>query len=180
LLQEWRQKRDDRYRRSRIRAEATEMIAFIEKWIATQKLACTDEEFGKVKQTAHQQLERIYSSVVDAEEKKRPMDEHSFFRRLLLLYRATSPGARVLHYIFYLLVVFDLMLVGFLAALIPALQKGPDAIPLPVAIVVVLILSMVLFVPALAIRAWAVALDKKNRKNLTKGISDAPMIQLQV
>ena len=46
LLQEWRQKRDDRYRRSRTRTEATEMIAFIEKWIATQKLASSEEEFS--------------------------------------------------------------------------------------------------------------------------------------
>jgi hypothetical protein len=168
LVQEWRQKRDDNHQRKRARAEASEMVSLIEKWIQTQQLACSEEEFAQVKQTARQQLEHVYSSMLTMQEVKEPVEERSFIQRALLLYRPVSFGAWVLHLMFYGLGAMILLLGFFTALLIiaPNTNQNSDNNLTPGGWVVMLsILYLLLFLPALGIRAWAIVIDKRHRKH---------------
>lgn len=179
LLQEWRQKRDDRHQRKQVRDEASEMVSFIEKWIQTQQLTCLPEEFEQVKQMAHQQLERIYYSLLNMQEVKKQVEERSFIQRALLLYKPASFSGWVLHLVFYMLGLM-IMLWGVISALFfldsSAAQSDNNDPSRGVLILTLVIFYLLLFVPALAIRAWATIVDKKNAKQQTDGASVVPAI----
>lgn len=162
LLQEWRQRRDDRYRQNRARTEASEMVSFVEKWIAAQKLACSPEEFEQAKQTARLQLERVYSSLLNVQEAKKPVEDNSFLQRLLLLYKPASLGAWGLHLLFYFLVIIVLLWVALSVSLLRESRGDLTPSSLVIEIVMLFIVSLILLVPTLAIRAWAIAVHRKH------------------
>ena len=164
LLQEWRQRRDDRYRQRRARSEASEMVSFIDKWIAAQQLSCSPEEFEQARQTARLQLERVYSALMKEQEAKKPAEESTFSQRLLLLYKPASLGGWILHLLFYLLVIVTLLWIAISVPLVKEFRNEPDA-PSPTLVVVLMLMSsLVWLAPALAIRAWAVVVDRRHRK----------------
>ena len=176
LLQEWRQRRDERYRQNRARTEASEMVSFIDKWVAAQKLACSPEEFEQAKQTARLQLERVYSALVKEQEAKKPVEENTFLQRLLLLYKPASLGGWVLHFLFYLFVIVTLLWISISVPLITEFRNDLDA-PSPATVIVFMLISSVVWLaPALAIRAWAVAVDRRQRKPPTEGASASPVL----
>jgi len=163
LLQEWRQKRDDHHRRRQERAEASEMVEFVQKWIQTQQLACSPEEFQQVKQTARQQLESVYNSLVKVQEAKRAEEHHSFFTRALLLYKPPNFGGLVLHVIFYALMFALVLCVLFTITMFFDPLNKPNDLPRAELIGGMSIINVILLVPALSIRAWAVSIDRRHR-----------------
>ena len=167
LLQEWRQKRDDHHRRRQERVEASEMIEFVQKWIQTQQLACSPEELVQVKQTARQQLEGIYNSLVKVQEAKRPDEHHSFFSRALLLYKPPGFGALLLHVIFYTLMIVLMLSVLFTVTLSFDPLNKPGDLPRAELIGGMTIVYVILLIPALSVRAWAISIDRRHRKMQT-------------
>jgi hypothetical protein len=180
-LQEFRQRRDERYQRSRARAEATEMIEFFDKWIRTAQLIFPPEEFEQTKQIARAQLESVYSSLLVAHDKKRPVEERSFLRRALLLYKPPTAGGWVLHALFY--VIGFLMLlesIGVVGVIIDDKKGGPDASPMRDDLIGVLLFYLVLLAVVLGIRAWAASVDRRHGKPQTDGAhATAPALPSQ-
>ncbi|MDQ1593264.1 MAG: hypothetical protein QOG71_3891 [Pyrinomonadaceae bacterium] len=176
LLQEWRQKRDDRHRRKQARIEATEMISFIEKWVQTQQLTCSAEDFEDVKKKARQKLERVYYSLIKVDEAKRPVEERSFLQRALLLYKPSSFGALVLHLIFYMLGTILLLweIIGVALIIVPVEAKG-QLTTMSETIFGLIVVNLLCIAPALAVRAWAVVIDKKHRKSQLDMVSASPV-----
>lgn len=166
FLQEWRQRRDERHQRRQARTEATEMVSFVEKWIATQQLACSQEEFEQVKMSAHRQLDRLYKSLLDMQEAKRHVEERSFIQRALLLYKPASFRGWVLHLIFYLLGAIILLwgVCSTFLLLDPPAAGMPANASLNIIVFVVILYYLFLFVPTLAIRAWALRVDRRHHK----------------
>jgi positive regulator of sigma E activity len=163
---EWRQRRDERHQRRQARTEATEMVSFVEKWIATQQLACSPEEFEQVKMSAHRQLDRLYNSLLDMQEAKKQVEERSFIQRALLLYKPASVRGWVLHIIFYGLGAIMLLLAvsTFFLLLDPEAAGIPEDVPPNALVLGLMFYYLVLFVPALAIRGWARRVDRRHHK----------------
>jgi hypothetical protein len=162
FLQDWWRKRDDRFRRKQARTEAIETVTFIEKWIKTQELTCSAEEFAQAKLAAHQQLEKLYASLMYVQQiKPAPTQERSFIRRALLLYSPPTIGALFIHMFFYfwigvfLLWTFGL---GWAAVTDKTAPKGT--------LVVITIIGLILLIPLFPLRAWAIWLGNRRRREL--------------
>lgn len=168
LLQEWRQQRDERHRRSQARAEAAEMVEFVERWLKTQQLACSPEDFERAKQTARVQLERIYASLLVKHEPKRHVEERSFVQRALLLYKPQSTGAWVLHFAFYALGSLILLIQVLLSmGALMEVQAHPEM--LRENVIILIFFYLFSLAPVLGIRAWAAAVDRRRLTHQTDG-----------
>jgi len=189
LLRDWLQKRDNQHQRKEARLEAAELISVIEKWIATQQLICSPEEFEQVKLSARKKLDRVYSALVNSQN-TRKSERHSFIRRAFLFYRPVSVRGWILHAIFYVLATLILLwaITSIFTILDPRVAEiDLELFPLRAIIFVIILYFLLLLVPALAIRAWALVIDKKDRLQIERkalsplnwqGDDDLPFILL--
>jgi len=161
-VQELRQSRDAYGHRKLARAEATEMVAFIEKWIQTQQLICLPEEFEAVKRKAQPQLEGVYANLTRVNEARLGTVTRPLFRRIFLLYKPASVGGWILHIVFYLLVL--LVAMGSLGVLSDEdLSAWPELVGV----------FGFYFVVLLIVRAWAVYIEKKHHPPTASEIGSA-------
>jgi hypothetical protein len=153
-LQEWRRGRDAFSQRTNARQEATELVTFYEKWIQTQKLVCSPEEYEAARQVVQDRLDRLAATLPEPEE----VDPRPAFslRQLLLLYHPASRAAWVAHVAFY--VMFVLALLATFGSLMPE-DDGTFAhwTEIVGASVIVVVLTLVL-------RTVAVAVDERDHR----------------
>jgi hypothetical protein len=153
-LQEWRRSRDTYTQRAHARIEATELLAFYEKWIQTQKLVATLEEYEAARQVVQDRIDRLAAALPEPEE----VDASPAFslRRVFLLYRPESPAGWVAHVAFY--AWFALTLLAAVGSLMP----NPDGTFAHWTEIVGV--QVVLIVPLLILRTVAVAVDERDHR----------------
>lgn len=153
-LQDWRRERDAYTQRAHARQEATELVAFYEKWIKTQQLVASPEDYEAAREVVQDRLDRLAAAMPEPEEVD-PSPSFSM-RRALLLYRPASTGGWVAHVAFYTLFVLTVM--GTFGLLMPEEDGsflhwteivGPSA-------------AFVLF--TLVLRSVAVGVDERDRR----------------
>jgi hypothetical protein len=164
-VQELRQSRDAYGRRKLARAEATEMVAFIEKWIQTQQLTCLPEEFEAVKRRAQLQLECVYATLTKVNEAKLRAVARPLFQRIFLLYKPQGVGGWITHIAFYLLLF--LLAMGSVGALS---EEEPTTWFDKIAV------FGFYFVVLLIVRAVAVHIDTKRHQQTGSEAVSAPPI----
>jgi hypothetical protein len=171
LLRDWLQKRDARHQRKEARLEATELISVIEKWMAAQQQICSSEEFEEVKQSVRRRLDRVYSSLVSSHDIKKPIERRPFIRRALLFYKPASLLGWILHTIFYVLAALILVwgIFSIISIYRPQIyQLDGQPLTLNEIVFIIILYWLLLLVPALAIRGWALYLDKRNLKRFER------------
>jgi hypothetical protein len=154
------QARDDRYRGKLARDEAVEMIELLEKWMKTQEMACSPEEFQQVKRVARQRLDDMYLALEGVHEKSQPQHTETRppLQRLFLLYPPAGFSGWMAAAIFYALIILGGMFsIGVLLTF-----KSSDIGP-SIAFFVVL---GIMFLP---VHAWARHADAKGRQQNRAG-----------
>jgi hypothetical protein len=150
LTQELVRARGQHNKRQQARNEAAEMMAFLEKWIKTQELACSPEEFEQVKQIARQQLYDIHATLARLQKtQSQEAETRPLLQRALLLYRPAGFSGWVARTIIYSI----LIIVGFFSIGIFADFKTED-------IGAAIAFYIVCLIVILPLHAWAVSDDK--------------------
>ena len=159
-LQDWRRERDAFTQRTNARKEATELVAFYEKWIQTQQLVASPEEYEAARRVVQDRLDRLAAILPEPEE----VDASPSFsiRRALLLYRPASRGAWAAHLAFYFL--FAIAVLSTLGNLMP----DEDGSFEHWTVIVGSSVAVVTF--AVILRAVAVAVDERDRRRYLAGL----------
>jgi hypothetical protein len=164
-LQEWRRNRDTFTQRSHARMEATELLTFYEKWLQTQKLVATPEEYEAARQVVQDRLDRLAATLPEPEE----VDPSPTFslRRVLLLYRPASRAGWVAHGAFYAWSVLTLL------ATVGSIMPNEDGTFAHWTEIVGV--NAFLIVSLLILRTVAVAVDERDRRHYVAEIkANAP------
>jgi hypothetical protein len=159
-LQDWRRGRDAYSQRAHARTEATELATFYEKWIKTQQLVATPEEYEAARQVVQDRLDRLAATLPEPEEVD-PSPSFSL-RQVLLLYRPASRGGWIAHVAFY--AMFALTLLATIGSFMP----DPDGTFAHWTEIVGV--HLVLIIPLLVLRTVAVAVDARDRRRYLAGL----------
>jgi hypothetical protein len=161
-------KRDDRNRGKLARDEMVEMIDLLDKWMRTQEMACSPEEFQEVKKAAHQRLDDMYLTLNKLQESQtkhttetpRPLVKpRPVVRRIFLLYLPGGFGGWMARVIFYVLILWAVFYtIGISSAPVPP-------VPLSTSIGVYVVIGLLV----LPVHAWAVKADAKAVKQKQAG-----------
>ena len=165
-LQELRRSRNEYARRKMARDEATEMVAFIEKWVQAQQLTCASEEFEAVKQIARLQLQQVYALLMNAQQTKAP-PKRPLLRRVFLLYQPASLGGWISHIIFYLLIV----VLGMFSLGVFTDEKDPEITRADIIAIYVFYLFI-----TFAVRAWAVHIETRRELKSSQSAPPGPAL----
>ena len=165
-IQDLFRKRDARNNRGAARAEATETVNFIEKWLQTQQLVCPANEFEVIKQTARQQLDQVYATLTHLHAAKSEVIERPLWKRVFLMYAPHGIGGWMTHALFYGLAFLILLWSTLVPGVIIELHKDDSWAS---AIGGVTFFYLILLGLLLVIRAAAIAIDRRYQIQLAKG-----------
>jgi hypothetical protein len=141
---------------------AKSRIDFIDRWVKVQQDVTSAERFEQIKRETTSELDQLkteLSEILVEEQKPEPEKENgkNLLKRLLLLYRPRNFSGWITHIVFYIVLFFTVnTLIGYRPGFDLATNEfswsllGSD-----------LIVVLILFIPALIIRAIAIRIDRK-------------------